>query len=92
MEQLLLLGALILVWWLPVLRVIQEMDLIPGIPRPVFWGILPAVGIPVLGPLVYVAWLRPRLRSLGRTALARKEQLERDRRARGAGTEGRPRR
>ena len=85
MDSLIALALVVLVWWLPVLRVIQQMDLIPGLPRPLFWAVLPIIGLPVAGPLLYVAWLRSRLTAIGATALARKAALDRDRQARGAG-------
>ena len=85
LQELLALAAVALIWWLPVLRVIREMDLIPGLPRPLFWAVLPIIGLPILGPLLYVAWLRRRLVAIGAATLARKAALDRDRRARGAG-------
>ncbi|MEY4388993.1 MAG: hypothetical protein RLZZ432_712 [Chloroflexota bacterium] len=91
MEQLLVLGAVVLLWWLPVLRVTREMDLIPGLPRPLFWVVLPLIGLPLLGPIFYFAWLKPRFVRIGRANAERRARLERDRRARGAGTDGRPR-
>jgi hypothetical protein len=46
------------------------MDLIPGIPRPLFWSVLPVIGLPIVGPLFYATWLRRRLFNIGANASA----------------------
>ena len=81
MQDLIVLALIVAAWWLPTLRVIREMDLLPGLPRPLFWSVLPIIGLPVIGPLAYVLWLRRRLMAIGATTLARKAALDRDRRA-----------
>ena len=58
MQDLIVLALIVAAWWLPTLRVIREMDLLPGLPRPLFWSVLPIIGLPVIGPLAYVLWLR----------------------------------
>jgi len=63
------------------------MDLIPGIPRPLFWSVLPVIGLPIVGPLFYATWLRRRLAAIGANALQLREERNRTRRARGAGEE-----
>jgi hypothetical protein len=63
------------------------MDLIPGIPRPLFWSVLPVIGLPIVGPLFYVTWLRRRLFDIGANAQQLREERNRTRRARGAGEE-----
>ena len=91
MQDLIVLAFIVAVWWLPTLRVIREMDLLPGLPRPIFWAVLPLIGLPLLGPLLYVLWLRRRLIAIGAANLARRAALDRDRRARGAGRDFRSR-
>jgi len=86
-DDLIVLGLVVAVWWLPALRVIQDMDLIPGIPRPLFWSVLPVIGLPVVGPLFYATWLRRRLAAIGANAQQLREERNRTRRARGAGEE-----
>jgi hypothetical protein len=86
-DELIVLGLVVAVWWLPALRVIRDMDLIPGIPRPLFWSVLPVIGLPIVGPLFYVTWLRHRLIAIGANALQIREERNRARRARGAGEE-----
>jgi hypothetical protein len=85
MQDLIVLALVIAVWWFPALQVIRQMDLLPGLPRPLFWSVLPLIGLPVVGPLLYVLWLRRRLTAIGTATLARKATLDRDRRSRGAG-------
>ncbi len=87
MDDLIVLGLVVAVWWLPALRVIRDMDLIPGIPRPLFWSVLPVIGLPIVGPLFYATWLRRRLFNIGANALQLREERNRARRARGAGEE-----
>ena len=48
MDELIVLGLVVAVWWLPALRVIRDMDEIPGIPRPLFWSVLPVIGLPII--------------------------------------------
>ena len=49
MQDLIVLAFIVAVWWLPTLRVIREMDLLPGLPRPLFWSVLPVIGLPLIG-------------------------------------------
>ena len=87
MGDLVVLGLVVAIWWLPALRVIRDMDLIPGIPRPLFWSVLPVIGLPIVGPLFYATWLRRRLFTIGEHALQLRDERNRARRARGAGEE-----
>ncbi len=87
MGDLIVLGLVVAVWWLPALRVIRDMDVIPGVPRPLFWSVLPLIGLPLIGPLFYVVWLRRRLIAIGAHAMELREERNRARRARGAGEE-----
>lgn len=87
MGDLVVLGLVVAIWWLPALRVIRDMDLIPGIPRPLFWSVLPVIGLPIVGPLFYATWLRRRLFAIGEHALQLRDERNRARRARGAGEE-----
>ena len=73
MGDLVVLGLVVAIWWLPALRVIRDMDLIPGIPRPLFWSVLPVIGLPIVGPLFYATWLRRRLFAIGEHALQLRE-------------------
>mgnify|MGYP003345188151 CR=1 FL=1 len=87
MGDLVVLGLVVAIWWLPALRVIRDMDLIPGIPRPLFWSVLPVIGLPIVGALFYATWLRRRLFAIGEHALQLRDERNRARRARGAGEE-----
>jgi len=87
MGDLIVLGLVVVIWWLPALRVIRDMDIIPGIPRPLFWSVLPVIGLPIIGPLFYAVWLRRRLFNIGANAMRLREERNRARRARGAAEE-----
>lgn len=79
------------VWWIPTILVARDMDRIPGLPRLFFWAPLPIVGLPVIGPVLYWTLFRRRFVALGERTLQHRDDLDRARRARGAGTEGGPR-
>lgn len=86
-SDLLTLAVAVIVWWIPTILVARDMDGIPGLPRIFFWTPLPLVGLPVAGPLLYWFLLRRRLVALGEQAAKRREDVNRARRERGAGTD-----